>query len=257
MTSILIYDASFEGFLTCIFQIYEQRLNDVSIQKKHSVQNSIFGSTQEVNTNKEQADRVWNGIKKRIGKYGQTCLTYCFLSEKKGCEDLLYRYIQDVFRSKYSIEKNITNNVVLEVSKIMKSVGREKHRMEAFVRFKLTKDTIYFANIEPDFNVLPLIIGHFKKRYADQRWIIYDSKRDTGVYYNLKSVTYVTIEFERSHNFTKTNSSIFTEEEIEFQQLWRDYFKSTNIPARKNMRLHVKHVPKRYWKFLSEKTPND
>ncbi|MNL65412.1 hypothetical protein D3C87_1897410 [compost metagenome] len=35
--------------------------------------------------------------------------------------------------------------------------------------------------------------------------------------------------------------------------LWQDYFKSTNILARKNMRLHVRHVPRRYWKYLSEK----
>ncbi|MGK4566274.1 DUF4130 domain-containing protein [Flavobacterium sp. 3HN19-14] len=35
--------------------------------------------------------------------------------------------------------------------------------------------------------------------------------------------------------------------------LWNDYFKSTNIPARKNMKLHLQHVPKRYWKYLTEK----
>ena len=38
--------------------------------------------------------------------------------------------------------------------------------------------------------------------------------------------------------------------------MWKDYFDSTNIKERKNMKLHIRHVPKRYWKYLSEKQPN-
>ncbi|TXD94820.1 DUF4130 domain-containing protein [Gillisia hiemivivida] len=48
--------------------------------------------------------------------------------------------------------------------------------IEIFVRFQLTKHKIYFATIEPDFNVLPIILQHFESRYADQKWIIYNIK---------------------------------------------------------------------------------
>ena len=41
--------------------------------------------------------------------------------------------------------------------------------MLAFVRFELLQDEVYFAKIEPDFNVLPLFRKHFKERYADQK----------------------------------------------------------------------------------------
>src|SRR5690606_39662819 len=42
---------------------------------------------------------------------------------------------------------------------------------------------------------------------------------------------------------------LLTESEAEekFQQLWKQYFKSTNIVERKNDKLHLQHVPKRYW----------
>ena len=50
--------------------------------------------------------------------------------------------------------------------------------MEAFVRFQCTKDQLYYAIIQPDYNVLPLISKHFEKRYADQRWLIYDIRRN-------------------------------------------------------------------------------
>ena len=48
---------------------------------------------------------------------------------------------------------------------------------------------------------------------------------------------------------------VFTKEEAQYETLWKDYFKSTNIEERVNMALHIKHVPKRYWKYLSEKQP--
>jgi len=57
-------------------------------------------------------------------------------------------------------------------------------------------------------------------------------------------------------DFTKTDVNYFAKQEFEFQTLWQDYFKSTNIVSRKNMKLHIRHVPKRYWKYLSEKQPN-
>ena len=132
-------------------------------------------------------------------------------------------------------------------------MSREKHRMEAFIRFKLTKDAIYFANIAPDFNVLPLIKNHFKKRYADQKWLIYDLVRKYGIYYNLETVEIITLELDHNFDASKTSTEIFAPIELEFQQLWKDYFKSTNIKSRKNMKLHIQHVPKRYWKYLSEK----
>ncbi|WP_340696552.1 DUF4130 domain-containing protein [Flavobacterium gyeonganense] len=38
--------------------------------------------------------------------------------------------------------------------------------------------------------------------------------------------------------------------------MWRRYFSSVTIESRKNMKLHIQHMPKRYWKNLIEKIPN-
>lgn len=255
MQKVLIYDGSFEGFLSAVFTVYEEKLSHVDIQKEGTVQASFFGESEAVITDKAKADRVWNGLQKKLTTLGRNQLYYSFLSEMDGVEQLLLAYIRNVFTSSKNIEKDYADPVVLQLSKIMKSVGREKHRMEAFVRFKLTKDAIYFANIEPDFNVLPLIAKHFKSRYADQKWIIYDIKRKYGLFYNLDHVETIVMDFPKEFDFTKTSSDFFAEEELNFQELWQNYFKSTNIESRKNMLLHVRHVPKRYWKYLSEKQP--
>lgn len=39
-----------------------------------------------------------------------------------------------------------------------------------------------------------------------------------------------------------------------YDQLWKDYFNSVNIQTRNNMKLHIQYVPKRYWRYMNEKT---
>ncbi|GAB7257477.1 TIGR03915 family putative DNA repair protein [Polaribacter sp. OB-PA-B3] len=251
----LIYDGSFDGFLCCVFYVFEYKLKNAKIQNEFVQQNALFSENEKITTNKEKADRVWKGLKTKASTISTTKIYYAFLSEQAGVENILLDYITYIFKSNKKVDTDFTNNSVLKTSKIAKNVSREKHRMEAFVRFKLTKDAIYFANIEPDFNVLPLISKHFKSRYADQKWVIYDIKRNYGLYYDLEEVTIMQMEFPKNFNFSKTDKNFFSEEEFDFQTLWQNYFKSTNITERKNMKLHIQHVPKRYWKYLSEKQP--
>lgn len=249
----LIHDGTFEGFLTCVFEVYNLKIKHPKIIRDCHYQETLFGSSFRISTDTEKAERVWKSIKKKTTARGQSRLYYAFLSESPKIEDSLLKYIQYALKSSTPIDSDFSNESVLAVSKMAKSVDREKHRMEAFVRFRFSKDDIYFATIEPDFDVLPLITKHFKSRYADQKWIIYDLSRNYGIYYDLKSVATITLELPTHFDPTKTSQEFFSPEEIEFQTLWKNYFKSTNIPSRKNLKLHIQHVPKRYWKYLSEK----
>ncbi|WP_026755708.1 TIGR03915 family putative DNA repair protein [Sediminibacter sp. Hel_I_10] len=249
----LVYDGTFDGFLSAVFYVFEHKLEDVYLQNQFSSTERMFSEKEEILTENVKADRVWKGIQNKLGKSQSYKLYYAFLSEKNGVEDVLLNMIKYIFSDIPNVANDFSQASVLEISKIAKMVGREKHRMEAFVRFKLTKDGIYFSNIEPDFNVLPLISSHFKKRYADQKWLIYDIKRRFGLFYDLDKVDTITLYFPDDFDFTKTDENIFANQEFEFQKLWQDYFKSVNITSRKNMKLHIQHVPKRYWKYMSEK----
>ena len=248
----LIYDGSFNGFLTAVFIGFEQRINQADIQRKGQIQNGLFAETETIFTNVEKAKRVWNGIQNRSSTAVKN-IYFAFLSEKKGIEPLLYHYIQHLMGSKENKVSDFSDDAVLKINQLAHKVGREKHRMEAFVRFQLTKDEIYFANIEPDFDVLPLISKHFRSRYADQQWIIYDVKRKYGLYYDLQGVELISLDLQDIHANSIKKNDAFTNEEYEYQELWGNYFQSTNIKSRINKKLHTQHVPKRYWKYLSEK----
>ncbi len=251
--TILKYDGTFEGFLSAVFHIYEYKIDNASIEKAESASSTLFDSEEEIITDQTKAKRVWNGITKKISNAGKGKLYKAFLSEIPQIENTMLAYIKHAISSEKNIETDYTDANILTIDKIAKKVSREKHRMDAFVRFRLTQDGIYFATIEPDFNVLPLNEDHFKKRYADQKWIIYDLKRKYGLFYNLENVEVITLEITSIINQKSQALQYFTIEEMQFQELWGNYFNSSNIASRKNMQLHIKHIPKRYWKYLSEK----
>ena len=180
-------------------------------------------------------------------------MLYTFLSEDASREMILLQVIiYAVENPSKDILKDYANPFVMQLSKLVKSVNRERHRMKAFIRFELLKEGIYFAEIFPDFDVLTLIITHFKNRYQDQKWLIYDSKRDYGVYYDLTSVEIISLANPISFGESQ-KKELLDEKELNYQKLWIEYFDHTNIKERKNDKLHVQHVPKRYWKYLTEK----
>jgi probable DNA metabolism protein len=251
--TILFYDRTFEGFLTAIFEVFEFKYQDVQIVHAGTFQNSFFAEPIEIITNPEKSDRVLKKLEKQLGKSGIQQMLYTFLSEDVSREMVLFQIINYAIENPTKdILKDYSNSFVMQLSKLVKSVNRERHRMKAFIRFELLKDGIYFAEIFPDFDVLTLIITHFKNRYQDQKWLIYDSKRGYGVYYDLTSIEIISLQHPISFGESR-KKDLLDEKELNYQKLWIEYFDHTNIKERKNDKLHVQHVPKRYWKYLTEK----
>lgn len=245
----LICDSSFEGFLTAIFEIFERRLNSYRIRRQGDTIPELFIQQLDIYTDSSKARRVWTGIEKITSKSLAHDCWKLWITEVPENEDILTACLCYLFKIKKNIFKDLSHPDVLKFNQSLKIIGRERHRMEAFVRFERTADDLYYSLIEPDFNVLPLLDSHFKDRYTDQQWLIYDTKRKYGIYYDLKSVETVEMDIPS----TSEQMEIHSENELNYQDLWATYFSSTNIRERKNIRLHLRHVPKRYWKFLTEK----
>ena len=252
--NIITYDKTFEGFLTAVFDCYDKKLSPISFAGFTEFQSLLFGKEHLVITDGFKADRVWKGLHKKLSDSGCKMLAIDFLSELPDVELILYRYIRKVLESNVSIETNFGDSCVLEIYQLFKKVSRETERVRMFVRFQKTIDNIYFASFDPQYNVLPLTVHHFKTRFADQSWIIYDTNRKYGFYYDLKSVNEIRFDSSKIHPVTGTlDQSAFTEDEKLFQKLWKTYFKEIEIKERHNPSLHKRLLPKRYWKYLTEK----
>jgi len=249
---ILIYDGSFNGFLTAVFIAFEEGITVADIRINGQGQNGLFSETQNVFTQLDKAKRVWKGIQNKSNSAIKN-IYFAFLSESMNIEFQLYRYIQKLFANDKIISSDYSDDVILKINQLAKMVSREKQRMETFVRFQLTKDTIYFASIAPDVNVLPLISKHFRARYADQHWIIYDVQRKYGLYYDLEGVELISLDLKGVYANSIIKSDTFSGEEYSYQELWNNYFRNTSIKPHINRTLHIQYTSKRYRKYLKEK----
>ena len=260
--SIMLYEPSFEGWLSAVYYVYEHKLqHDESLQliAQDRYIPSLISAATSVNTDDEHAQRVLTKLNKLLGRSGMRQILWGFLSEKDNIGTTLFHIVKyAIDYPKRRVLEDLGHLDVLELAQTVKSVGREKHRMEAFVRFEHTIDDIYFARVEPDFNVLPLIGEHFRQRYQDQHWAIYDLKRGYGIYYDkslstpshpaaLQTIT------DLDDAVLRNPASIHSPDEQRYQKFWQGYFTNVNIKERKNPRLHKQYLPQRYWKYLSEK----
>ena len=251
------YNGTFEGLLTVLFTVYDWRAAPNSIQPEATAQTGLFAQPAHRETDEALATRVWDGLLKTMNQEARARLYHVFLSEDAERELLIFRYVDLALRTAHDISENYANADVRRIQRLAQQMFREKHRMEAFVRFEKTADELFHATIDPDFDVLPLIAAHFTKRYADQRWLIYDKRRHYGLYYDLTRTDVVQFEAEKPHSATDISATVLDEREPLFKLLWQAYFDHVNIPERRNLKLHRRHMPLRYWRCLSEKQPRE
>ena len=248
------YDKSFEGLLCVVFEAYTLKLFPEKLIAENEPPPLFADPVITVSSDKAKANRVWKGLEKKMAPGGLSFVTMTWLSELPEVDMLLFRYICKTLDSPQSIELNFGDPDILEVSKIWKKVSNEKERIIQFTRFQKTSDNIFFAPVEPVHNVLSLVTKHFQDRFACQKWIIYDMKRDYGYFYDLSTVTEIHFENKPTSSPSgKLDEDLLAEDEKMFQKLWKEYFKSITIKERINPKLHRQNLPVRFWKYLPEK----
>ena len=253
---VYIFDGTYPGLLTTVFTAFERKEIDVTIKSDKFYIHNLFEDSREIVTDKTKASRVQNGLLKLLPTNKVLDFWRAFLSEQEAVNQIIFKLTLLVFQGAKHRLLNFGDEDVLQFNQVLKKVSRERHRMKAFIRFSKSSDQLYVSVVEPDFNVLPLVITFFKNRYADQPWLIYDNKRQYGIYYNLHQVTEVTLSADNDALQKAGETIAMDSQDKRYEKMWQSYFQSTNIEARKNLKLHLRHVPKRYWKYLPEKINN-
>lgn len=192
---ILIYDGSFNGFLTTVYRAFDENIQVADIQKKNIRQNGLFSDTETVFTQMENAKSVWNGIQTK-NHIAIRNIYFAFLSEQKGIEILLYKYIKKLFSPGDMLKLNFTEDLESKINQLAKIVGKEKRYMEGSIKFNTTADDIQLALIQPDNDVLPLISRHYRFQISHKPWLIFDSRRNYGLFYNLQSVELISLDID-------------------------------------------------------------
>ncbi|MDP4087887.1 MAG: TIGR03915 family putative DNA repair protein [Bacillota bacterium] len=245
MIKTFVYDGTFDGLLTCVYDYYYSKCDVEEIVCSDSLPGDFIHDLISVTTSQEKADKVLAAIREKIGLDALKNIFTVFLSEESCMEMLLLSYIKLGFKLGKNIEHHLHNEVVLKVMKTCSRVNFETHRLNGFIRFKCVGKELYYAAIEPDHNILTLLAPHFAERFSNMRWIIHDVKRELAVLYNCEQWVLAPMSRESSKEFISAEDNFY-------ENLWKTYYSTVAIEERENPRLRRRLMPSRYWKYIIE-----
>jgi DNA polymerase len=126
-----------------------------------------------------------------------------------------------------------------------KAIGRDIHKMHAFVRFRLvgkeeaTGREQFVAWFEPEHRIVRLGTSFFVKRFASMDWSILTP--DECAHWDGETL-----------RFTPGVSRDAAPDDDALDALWRTYYRSIFNPARLKVAMMQSEMPKKYWKNLPE-----
>ena len=128
-----------------------------------------------------------------------------------------------------------------------KVIGRDIHKMHAFVRFRqvgvdeTSGREQFVAWFEPEHRIVRLAAPFFRKRFAAMDWSILTP--DECAHWDGNDIT-----------FTPGVTRDAAPDGDALDELWRTYYRSIFNPARLKTRMMQSEMPKKYWKNLPEAT---
>lgn len=240
-----IYDGSFEGLLTSIYEAFYANVKPDDIKMKDVYIENFLVEKIYIETDIDKSQRVYEAIESKISKESLKRVFYAYLSELPNSEILILKYLQLGFKTGPNVDLNLANEDVLNMDNIYKKVASERHRILGLLRFKKVKDNILYAQVEPDHNIIALAAPHFIERLSKENFIIHDTKREIAIFYNKSE--WVIKDIEAPDDF------LVKDMEESYEDLWRVYFNAISIKRKTNIKLQKRNMPMRYWKYLTEK----
>ena len=191
---ILLYDGTFEGFLSLVYEVYYKKLKPTKIYK--TLPNEIlFEEILEINSSKESGIKVLNAIKTKFPKEILEKILNIFMCDSKEFEMALLEYIVIGFKDSKQLY-NINNSCVFYLNYLEKELFRVTHKLTGFIRFEELEDKTLYAKIESKFNIVYFLGKHFLKRFNNQNFIIHDINRKLAFLkiqndYSIKKVAFL------------------------------------------------------------------
>lgn len=243
---IVIYaiDGSFDGFLTVIYGHFYRKWRPADIVNRDVFQQTLGASYVYVETDVSEAAKVFAAVREKISPEAAERCHAAFLSGEPRILTPLYRYVVRGFSMGAAIDGHLCSDDVLAVHKTAGRVLDEAHLHIEFIRFAETDTGVYYADISPAYDLLPLLAPHFIDRFMNHPWIIHDVSRGRVLVYNGKECLLT--------DAPKNASVKHSDSEESFQALWTAFYNAIAVESRRNAGLQRHMLPMRFRKHMTE-----
>lgn len=244
----LLIDDTFEGLLTAVFDSYSLSPTPSNIQSAVGLQPLFGWRYQEIATDEKKAVRVVAGVRRRMGHLGYEKIWQGFLHADPARYAAIYRYIRLGMRIGTEIHLRLTNPTVMAVDKLCALTGREAGLLREFIRFSKLEGGVYYAEIDPEHAILPLLMPHFADRFNTQPFLIHDKTHALAGVYDRRE-WYIT-------STVGLQLPAYSADEQAYRRMWKAFYDTIAIKERVNHALRRQHMPKKYWKNIIELQPD-
>ena len=241
------YDGSLDGLLCCVFEAYARKEAPADIVAGEAVQLALDVEVRDIATDPGRAGRVQRGILARIGPEAFACVQRAALSADPGAASTALAYIRLGFEVGPRVDQRLADAPVHAMCRILRGVDTEAERYKQFLRFAELQGGVFFAEFEPEHDVLVLVMPHFTDRFGQQPFILHDRTRGLAGVWDMRAWTLLSSETMRLPKHAVG--------EAHYQALWRTFYRSITIEQRVNPALRRQHMPKKFWRYMVEMLP--
>jgi probable DNA metabolism protein len=250
---IYVYDGTWDGLMCLVYRTSLDKAVPEGILRPANAEGLLFDATA-VENDARIAEATAGALKKRLsGRMISDvwfALLSCDLTGSRSVDMALWHTLAKAWRLGRRAEADLSDESVHAVRKAALRTGGEYNKYLGLVRFR-DIGGVFYAPVEPDCDVLPLLADHFSARLSDQGWILHDLRRKKAALYD-KSAWVVT-DMARFPNID--SASDLGDGDV-YQDLWREFYRATTTAQRLNYKTQRGHMPKKYWKHLTE-TPGE
>lgn len=235
---IYVFDGSWDGLMCLVRRLAEDGGFPEDILRRDD---GVLFETARVASDPRLASATEAALRKRVSGRMLSEAWFASLSDVKGIDTAIVRSLAKIWAGRS--EEDLADEDMHAVHRAARRTGAEYDKHLGLVRFR-DVGGLFYAELEPDCDLLALLAAHFSARLADQAWILRDLRREKAAVYDTRS-WFVTDRLPRVPPETK--------EELAWQELWRGFYRSVAARERLNPTVQRGHMPKKYWKHLTEK----
>ena len=234
-----IFDGTTQGFLTAFLQAFS---DENALVSSKQIQLPLGQELVTVTANPTLAQKAAD----RLKSFDRDILHDLDTLLRSGMPDneqIAFRYLRLVATEKCPVGKRLAHPDVFAAVTCMKRVGLEIHRLHGFVRFMETASGALYAPITPDNDICDLLLPHFRARLTNYPFVLHDITRKKAAVYDGKNTF---------NAYLPHADVVISANEQAWQDLWKHYYKSVNIPSRERLKQMRAELPIRYRTHLPE-----
>ncbi len=240
---------SLESIFTAIYLSYEENREAEDTWLALDGEPMLFSEDVTVPPDSVRAVKVMRTLERRFGEddYLRICMALASTDPEKA--QAVYRTVVkglDERCTRGHLFDDLTDRYVMQTFSMARRAGREIGHLREFLRFQELENGILYAEIGPICNALTFLMPHFADRLPIENFVIHDDKRNLFGIHPAKKQWYLLSGDEGESELR------FSEEEAEYQELFRHFCSTIAIKERKNLKLQQNLLPLRFREYMIE-----